>query len=189
MVKIPQSLQKELAKKSVDKNKKEVSKPFEKKFNELRQQMISEFLSHPVTIEILAGPNNRTSRVSGTLSGKANLFSFIGFSSEDNPIEPIIELLESTSYKQTKDGFKITLPTAADIFKVTPMPWASGRSWAKGIESGISGLGYLLNKRSSSSRSGSAFQNKKRVRSDNFKKVPYISSLINKYKKEFKKIK
>jgi hypothetical protein len=26
------------------------------------------------------------------------------------------------------------------------MPWAAGRSWAKGIETGISGLGFYLRK-------------------------------------------
>ena len=112
----------------------------------------------------------------------------IPFTSSDSPIVPILEILESTDYKQTKDGFKITMPSSEDVFRVTPMPWAQGRSWAKGIESGISGLGYLLNIRNSKSRSGTAIQSSKKVRGGGFRKTSYISALINKYKKEFKKI-
>ena len=186
MVKIPKSVQEDIAKRSLEANKKEVDKPFDKKFNEIKEQMIEEFLSNPVTAEILSGPTS--SNTSGTLGGEANLFSFIGFSSGDKPIEPIVQILRSATYKETKDGYKITIPSAEDIFAVTPMPWATGRSWAKGIETGISGLGYLLNKKTTKSRSGAAIQSDKKVRSGGFKNTLYISSLIKKYKKRFKKI-
>jgi hypothetical protein len=67
------------------------------------------------------------------------------------------------------------------------MPWASGRSWAKGIETGISGLGFLLRKEGG--RSGKAIQSKNKVRSQRFQNTQYISALIKKYKKEFNNIK
>lgn len=189
MAKLPIKVQKDIARRSLKANKREVKSRFDKEFKEIKQRMINEFLSHPVTIEILAGPNNRSQRISGTLDKKTNLFAFIGFPSSDVPIQPILEILETTDYKQTREGFKITMPSAEDIFRVTPMPWATGRSWAKGIESGISGLGYLLNKRSKNSRSGSAIQSSNsKVRGGGFRKTTYISSLINKYKKQFKKI-
>ena len=30
--------------------------------------------------------------------------------------------------------FNVSIPTAQDIFAITPLPWATGRSWAEGIE-------------------------------------------------------
>lgn len=172
--------------------KKDYQKTFKERFDRIKKDMIKEFNSHPVTIEILSGPTGPN--ISGTLGGKANLFSFIGFDSSDNPIQPIIEILEKTSYSDagvSRQGrkFNISLPTTEDIFIATPMPWAGGRSWAKGIESGISGLGYLLNKSTSSSRSGVAIQADKKVRTAKFKNVQYISALLNKYKKKFKELK
>ena len=79
--------------------------------------------------------------------------------------------------------FEVTLPTAEDIFAVTPLPWASGRSWAEGIERGLSGLGYLLRK--NKGRSGAAIQSRVKVRGGRFHNTPYISAFIRKYKKRF----
>ena len=71
------------------------------------------------------------------------------------------------------------------------MPWATGRSWARGIESGISGLGYYLKVSRDSSRSGLGIQSPRRVRASGvkFKNTQYISALIKKYKKEFQNLK
>ena len=55
------------------------------------------------------------------------------------------------------------------------------------IETGISGLGYLLKKKKG--RSGEAIQTKTKVRSGGFQNTTYISALINKYKKQFNNIK
>ena len=69
------------------------------------------------------------------------------------------------------------------------MPWATGRSWAKGIETGISGLGYYLLKNTDSSRSGLGIQWPRKVRKKSkFKNTQYISALIKKYEKEFKNL-
>ena len=57
------------------------------------------------------------------------------------------------------------------------------------IETGISGLGYLLRKSSQNSRSGVAIQSNNKVRSGRFKNVQYISALIKKYEKRFDKLK
>ena len=64
------------------------------------------------------------------------------------------------------------------------MPWATGRSWAKGIETGISGIGYYL-KKTKNSRSGLGIQSQTKIRSDiRFKNTKYISDLINKFEKQ-----
>ena len=76
------------------------------------------------------------------------------------------------------------MTTAQDIFSITPLPWASGRSWAEGIERGLSGLGYLLRK--DGGRSGAAVQSRvNKIRSGRFQNRPYISALIKKYTKRF----
>ena len=167
---------------------REVKKQFEK----IKQEMIKEFTNNPITQEILAGPD--TSNISGTLGGVSNLFAFIGFDRGETPIAPILALFEKMTIKfqneikRPKIGirFSVDLPTAEDVFAVTPLPWAAGRSWAQGIERGLSGLGYLLRK--NKGRSGAAIQSRVKVRAGKFQNSPYISALISKYKKKFEEL-
>ena len=170
--------------------------PFEqalqKRFEILKNQMIEEFLNHPVSQEISNGPT--ASNSSGSLNGYGNLFSFIGFEDGDEPIKPILEKLQTTNFKYSGDvpsgvKFSILLPTAKEIFDVTPMPWASGRSWAQGIETGISGLGFYLNLKSKNSRSGAGVQTSVKANTKRFKNQQYISLLINKYNNLFAQLK
>jgi hypothetical protein len=191
MIKIPKSIIEDIERKSQKVKKTDYTKTFKKNFDKTKEEMIEEFLSDPVTVEILSGPSG--GNISGTLGGNSNLFAFIGFNSGDNPIDPILTLLNNITYKDSGESnkgrkFSVMMPTNDDVFNVTPMPWATGRSWAKGIESGISGLGYLLNKSTSSSRSGVAIQAKSSVRSGKFNNRPYISALLKKYKEKFKEI-
>lgn len=187
-------LQKELDKNLALASRPEVRKVFQRAFQKKKNEMIAEFLNHPVTIEIKRGVN--ATNISGTLGGgSGNLFSFIGFNAGDDPIEPILRLLESTDFdyvraSKKRINYRINIPTAKDIFSVTPMPWASGRSWAKGIETGISGLGFYLRKEADSSRSGIGIQSPRRVRKigTKFKNIQYISAFLKKYKKEFENL-
>ena len=160
-------------------------------FQKIKNKMIAEFLNHPVTIEIKQGINAKN--ISGTLGGATNLYSFIGFDdSAGDPTKSIEDVLQEANFefstiKRNSIEFSIYMPDAKDVFDATPMPWASGRSWAKGIETGISGLGYYLKVRRDSSRSGLGVQSPRRVRKSGskFKNTQYISALLNKYKKEF----
>ena len=70
------------------------------------------------------------------------------------------------------------------------MPWATGRSWARGIERGISGLGQYLVKSSkiAKSKSGFAIQTDTRVRGGRFSNTSNISALLNNYYKEIQKL-
>ena len=170
--------------------KEQVRKLFRTAFQKKKNRMISEFLNHPVTKEIEMGINAKN--ISGTLSGgSGNLFSFIGFESGYDPIAPIEEVLLRTDFKLVKVTkkqieFSVFLPEPRDIFAATPMPWASGRSWAKGIETGISGLGYYLLKESKTSRSGLGIQSPRKVRKKSrFKNTQYITAFIRRYEKEF----
>jgi len=175
--------------------KPEVTKMIRRSFQNKKNQMIAELLNHPVTVEIKGGIDSQN--ISGTLGGgSANLYSFIGFESGTDPIDPIVDFLQkSIQIKFTRTGarflmYTVEIPEPKEIFDITPMPWATGRSWAKGIESGISGLGYYLRKESRTSRSGIGIQSPRKVRKkgSQFKNTKYITSLINKYKKEFKNL-
>jgi len=191
-MKLPADVQKSIEKQVPKVLKRDFESTFKNKFEELKNEMIKEFLTHPVTIEIKDGPS--ASNISGTLGGATNLFAFIGFNEGDDPITPILEILQNTKYRRTKENkgaqeFTVDLPQIKEIFSAAPMPWASGRSWAQGIEVGISGIGYLLRKNSSNSRSGAAIQSRTKVRGGKFQNVPYISAIIRKYEKKFSKLK
>lgn len=169
------------------------NKPLKSKFEELKKQMIKEFISHPVTKEILGGP--AASNTSGTLRGYGNLYSFIGFTKGTKPIDPILRLLEQTNLNVSRINprgrinIAVTLPSRDDIFAVTPLPWASGLSWAQRIEQGMSGFGeYLNTSRSQNSRSSAGIQTESSIRPGGFSNIPYISSFINRWKAKFSRM-
>ena len=164
-----------------------------KKFKEIKAEMVKEFLASPITQEIMAGPS--AANISGTLGGVSNLFAFIGFDQGEQPIAPILTLLENVTLQYDKEiknkglgiNFRANLPLPEDVFAVTPLPWAAGRSWAEGIERGLSGLGYLLRKKKG--RSGAAGQSGVKVRAGRFQNSPYISAFLRKYRKRFEELK
>lgn len=175
--------------------KDDFEKRIERSFNIIKNQMIKELLNHKITKEILQGSGGRNS--SKTLDGYGNLFTFIGFEASTSPIDPIIKEFEKTTIKfrgLTDEGalWNIYMPASQDIWDVTPMPWAEGRSWAKGIETGISGLGWYLFSKSREfpqSRSGPALQLKNQIRKKvRFKNTSYISNILNRYEKKFSKL-
>tara|TARA_R100001377_G_scaffold53163_1_gene31233 strand:+ start:115 stop:699 length:585 start_codon:yes stop_codon:yes gene_type:complete len=194
MANLPIDVQNALKRQAPKLLRRDFEKEVRKRFKKLKQEMIKDFLTDSVTLEILEGAG--ATNISGTLGGVSNLFAFIGFDSGEQPIAPILQLLEGTqiTYKQEikQRGigveFEVSLPTAQDIFAITPLPWAAGRSWSEGIERGLSGLGYLLRK--NKGRSGAAIQSRvNKVRSGKFQNRPYISALIKKYKKRFEDLK
>tara|TARA_R110002110_G_scaffold355648_2_gene565262 strand:+ start:721 stop:1353 length:633 start_codon:yes stop_codon:yes gene_type:complete len=190
-----QELRQSLAKKNpsrvLEQNiKTNKGKTLEKKVEEMIDAMMREFISMPITKEILGGKNS--SNISGTLGGYGNLFSFIGFPQGSQPIDPIIELLQQTTYNLTgltpRGTMKltITLPSPADIFRVTPLPWAPGISWAQRMEVGLSGLGMYMDK--SAGRSGGGIQTSRDLRKGRFSNTPYISSFLKEWQKKFLRI-
>ncbi len=190
MAKLPLDVQQALQRQAPKELRRNFEKEIKDKFKKIKNELIKEFLSDPVTIEILQGA--RGSNISGTLGGVSNLFAFIGFDSGEQPISPILQSLENIQITYNKEirkrgigvEFDVSMPTAQDIFAITPLPWASGRSWAEGIERGLSGLGYLLRK--DGGRSGAAVQSRvNKIRSGRFQNRPYISALMKKYTKRF----
>ena len=175
--------------------KDDFEKRIERSFNNIKDAMIRELMNHPITKEIQEGAG--ASNSSGTLNGYGNLFSFIGFESGTSPIDPIKQEFDKTIIRfrgLTDDGpvWNIYMPAPEDIWDVTPMPWAEGRSWAKGIENGISGVGWYLFNRDKDipqSRSGPAIQTKSKIVSKvRFKNVKYISDILSRYEKKFSEL-
>jgi small nuclear ribonucleoprotein (snRNP)-like protein len=171
----------------------QIEKRFRAAFQKVKNEMIAEFLNHPVTIEIKGGIGAKN--LSGTLDGITNLFSFIGFDSSSDPTSQIENMLYKTNFKFDRYTnkeiiYSVYIPDAKEIFEVTPIPWATGRSWAKGIETGISGLGYYLKVDRDNSRSGLGIQSPRKVRKKGvkFNNISYISALIKKYKKKFENL-
>jgi hypothetical protein len=172
---------------------KEINRIIDQEFNKIKDEFIDEFINHPITQEIQGGIG--ATNISGTLGGITNLYSFIGFDEGTDPIRPIEEMLKKSNYRIIYNNKSVDatvifdIPTAAQIFEITPMPWAVGRSWARGIETGISGLGYYL-KKTKNSRSGLGVQSStEQVRAGvMFKNSKYISDLISRFNKELKQL-
>ncbi len=160
-------------------------------FEKVKREILNEFNTHPVTVEIEGGIY--ASNISNTLSGITNLFSFIGFEANDRPIDPIRNLLQQSTMRKNIGrrgliSYTFEIPTAKDIFLISPLPWAAGRSWAKGIEEGLSGLGYYI-KKTRNSRSGLGVQSQKIIRPQyRYKNIKYISDIMNKYNQKIKEI-
>lgn len=173
-----------------------VNKQIEQKIinaaKEAHQKMIQAFEAHPVTKEIDSGPDGWNQ--SGTLGGYGNLFSFIGFEEGMDPLAPIRTMLKKSvnirsvpsNHKSMIMNFLIDLPSKEEMFAASPMPWASGRSWLEGIEKGISGLGFYLNKMSFNSRSGEGIQSDSKIRGGGFRNTKYLSQILQQLEKNIR---
>jgi hypothetical protein len=168
--------------------REEATKVLEKQ----KEQLIKEFNESAVTQEIEAGPT--ATNKSGTLGGKGNLFSFIGFDESDNPIAPVRQLLNSIQLgavksKNTAKGiieFNIEMPSEEDFEAVTKMPWENGRSWLFDIERTISGLGQYIYGRFNNSRSGTGLEVSNKNTPLAFSPTAYFKTMLEKFKKNLK---
>mgnify|MGYP003332814688 FL=1 len=191
---LPSDIAQKVRKDSSEVVRRSVEKQIQMAFNKIKTAMIREFLNHPVTEEIKNGPDSPN--LSGTLNGYGNLFSYIGFYDGDDPIKAVLEEFEKSTivYSGLVEGgasWKIYIPNKQDIWDASPMPWAQGRSWAKGIETGISGVGYYLysqRRNMQNSRSGPAIQTENKITRPRFKNVKYISAILDKYEEKFSQL-
>jgi hypothetical protein len=185
--------------KNATKNRKLLSTVTANAENRLRRakrELIKEFDSHPVTLEIEGGPDAFNS--TGLLGGYGNLFSFIGFHEEEDPIELVRQLLSvSELMKPTviqKRGsveykFRVVGMTKSKLFAATRLGWL-GKSWLQGIESGLSGLGQYMHDDPDyihgNSRSGTGIQSRVKIRGGGYTPTRYISALIRNFEKKLK---
>lgn len=147
-----------------------------------RSQLIKDFDNHPVTIELEERADS-----SYLIGDRNSLFGFIGFPEDEEPAEIIRNYLSSENlftvspliFRRKTAKAQVSIPDTKYIFNITPMPWAAGRSWAKGIESGISGLGRFLGKEGYG-RSDMGIQVPHNLNSSTFKPTKYISYIVRK---------
>ena len=165
-------------------------KLMEPKIERRRKELGKKFEKHPITVELSAGP--RAFNTSGTLGGYGNLFSFIGFSAGDRPTDVISKIFnEKIRFKvkrmDEKGRYRVTffIPDVEEIYNLTPIPWLTGKSWVKGVETGLSNLGQYVYSASGfgSSRSGTGIQAKNKASGVSFRNTPYVTKLINDFKK------
>jgi len=171
--------------------RKEVRTIVEEYVDKSKDEMVNEFLNHPVTKEIDNGPE--ASNISSTLGGQGNLFSYIGFEEGSEPTESVKEILEnsvkvstrpeiSVNGKNIKINFPVSGPTISEIESETPMPFEGGKSWVSGVEKGISGFSYyVFRKFIKNSRSSTGIQTEPQVRTGSFKPSPYLSVILKKF--------
>ena len=171
-------------------------------FDRYKKTALQDFENHPVTQELEGGPT--ASNISGTLGGYGNLFSFIGFDADEDPVGELRSFLiqnidldeRGLVYKETDRTifyrFKASTPTREEIEDVSPMPerWAEGGSWAIKVDKYISGLNAYLYKESgiAKSASGTAIQIKTgSVRQGQFRPSAekYISAILTEFRSNF----
>jgi hypothetical protein len=160
-------------------------------FNEAFDNLISRVETHPISLELSQKQSVDESRF---LSVRGNLFSFFGFEASDNPVDELINFLKATikffpGQGMTVKGVKGYLPARAtyptrDDFDLLGLSWEPNRSWVYAIEEGVNNLGYYLFVARDSSRSGKGIQSKHQIRSAQFIPTPYISPIIEQFKKE-----
>ena len=165
----------------------------EKEFQLRKKHLLKSFIGHKVSQEVLSGSESHN--YSGTLSGRGNLFSFIGFSANADPINLLYAALEQGItmnkrphvIKQKRGAiynYTVHIPDNRDLVKLAPMPWERGRSWVTGIEKGISGLSYYIYKKVEGSNSGQGVQTSSPyIPGLIFKRVPYLSEMLRKIKR------
>jgi hypothetical protein len=164
----------------------------EKVLSQEKSRLQDDFNNHPVTKEIDAGPD--ANNTSNTLGGYGNLFSFIGFDVNSNPVDPVRELINKIRLgkmlkKNLKTGtvsFQVNMPTTTEFESATKMPWEGGRSWLFDIEKTISGLGYYLYGKYNKSRSGTGAQSEKSVRNLAFRPVKYFNKILEDFYRRLK---
>lgn len=162
-------------------------------FDRAKETFMEAFDTHPITQELEEGPDAVGSSV--LPEGYGNLFSFIGFYSDESPIEELrayldrnIRLRSNPVIQPYRYLYTVSLPTEDDLASVTPMPFGTAKSWVLSLEKGIPGFNrYLfdLEREFAASRSGPAVQTDKKhiLRGGSVGPKPYLSTLFNEFRR------
>ena len=173
----------------VDKGWVAAEKIARRKFNQTQGLFFREFMEHPVTQEILAGPNI-DDNPSGLMGGRGNLFSFFGFDEGENPIADVSLYLQSqfdlsrSSYRTKQWTFKVRMPDKEKVAEYVVGKYGAtytSESWIDGVEKGYSGLNYYL-RFSGKGRSSGGIQVKGVVNEVTFTTTKYMSELTENFK-------
>lgn len=180
---------------------KKIKPKIQKRFEMAKDELLEAFDEDDVTTEIEGGAD-ATSKFVKTKAG-GNLFSLLGFFSDQDPTTDLREIIEESITLQIKDAKKVNttngitwetpvrLPTLDDLNEMvtdkTPLDWSPARSWVMLIEKGIPWFAYYLfddERNLKDSRSGTAIQIKKhKIRNGSIGGIKYMSKLLANFKK------
>ena len=165
----------------------------EKQFKVAHQKLLNDFNSHAITRELRVGEGSPN--YSGGLR-EGNLFGFIGFESGFDPISPIERLLVKANIliKQRKVmrsgltwAYAVNIASINDLYKITPMPWATGSSWLRELEGrGIPNLGQYMYVDAKSRRSTEGIQGGNR--SGGRLRMEYMKPLLEEFQNNLNNI-
>lgn len=168
----------------------------QEKIEDAQKEMVEEFDSHPISLEILAG--NNATNTSGVLGGYGNLFSFIGFEAGENQISELSNILKkkitfTIKRVNNRGGYSaiIQAPSKQELENTAQVSWMGGRSWLDGIERGIAGLNRYLYDPSYSlkeSRSGTGSQVQNDIRSVKQTRTSYVSKILSNFKNRLNRL-
>ncbi len=168
----------------------------QERINEAQKEMVEEFETHPVSVEISGG--NNSSNTSGLLGGYGNLFSFIGFEDGQTPISELSNILKKNiPFKirrvNANGGYSVLVqaPSKKELESIAQVSWMGGRSWLDGIERSIAGLNrYLYDPQYSlkNSRSGTGSQTQNDIRSVRQVRSPYLSKILSNFKNRLNRL-
>ncbi len=157
-----------------------------RKVNLAKKILLQKVREHIVSKELKGGAlaNND----SGTLGGYGNLFSFIGFSANSNPVDDLISFLDEgidiiknpNITRAGKINFSIGIPTKSDFDAALSLPWEYGRSWPHAIENGIGNLGHFLS-RLNEGRSLGGIQVKNELSNRSFSPIDFITPILKEF--------
>jgi len=161
------------------------------KLEDAKEVFLEEFEENAITEEIKAGPTLETSNI--LQDGYGNLFSFIGFPKDTDPIKVLydyldshIRLVQTPVTEEKRYLFRASVPSLTDLYGVTPMPWGTSQSWLYAIENGIPGFNkYLfdLDRKFKNSLSGPAIEVEPDVRAATYTPQEYITPMLEELKK------
>ncbi len=160
---------------------KRVNTVVQNKFLAVKGEFLEDFENHSVTREIE--------------SKEGDLYGFLGFERDSDPITPVRNVLEkdlkviSSNKAAAKSNsveyrFSLRVPTE-EIKAASPLPWEEDAGWAVNIEKngGIAGFAHFLRgifDKNPNSLSKRGLQSENDLGKGEFKKRPYLTELFNK---------
>jgi len=187
---------------------KEIQKIVQTDFRKKKEELLNNFLNHEVSQEI---SNPKLGNITGTLGGYGDLFGFIGFFKEKDPIQGAYDVLKKsialkeitikkdyprdikgrfTSGRQTKNVKVIFSIASLDDFDDTSADVVreeSTRNWVKGIEKGISAFNRYANYPRGVSGRGVQVSGPiknpsvERPQLSSYRPVPYVSAMMKEF--------